>query len=250
MTEITTLMMVTYNRLSLTKQTIGGLLEKTKRPFNLVIVDNNSQDGTKEYLPTVSKDNREYLKAIHIIFNDKNEGIALARNQALKQAVNMGSKWFCTIDNDIEVPEGWLNNCIEILKANKAYGAIGVNMEGVQYPIVTKNGCTFQDKPKGNLGTACMVFPQTTHKMLGFFKEYNKYGLEDSDFGMRVRCAGLKLGYILSPGLHCGDDSGEQNEYRKFKTNQHDSKLKEFNRNCALYVQGKLPIYIPFVGKK
>ena len=45
-----TIMMVTYNRLDLTKKTLEGLFKVTKYPFNLVVVDNASKDGTVEYL--------------------------------------------------------------------------------------------------------------------------------------------------------------------------------------------------------
>ena len=40
--DIATLMMVTYNRLELTKQTIDNIFKNTKHPYNLVIVDNGN----------------------------------------------------------------------------------------------------------------------------------------------------------------------------------------------------------------
>ena len=44
------LLMVTYNRLELTKQTLDSIFKNTKTPFELVIVDNASTDGTVEFL--------------------------------------------------------------------------------------------------------------------------------------------------------------------------------------------------------
>lgn len=231
------LMMVTYNRLELTKKTLENIKNKTNIDYNLIVVDNCSTDGTVEYLKELD---------CHLILNNENLGIGRARNQSLLYADKLGTDWYCTIDNDIDVPDGWLVDSINILKNNKDYGAIGANMESVQYPIVTKNGCTFQDKPRGNLGTACMVFRKELHQAIGFFKEYNKYGLEDSDFGMRARFFGYKLGYLKDNGIHLGVGEYDVGDYRKWKTLQHDSRVAEFQNNCVLYSQNKLPIYVAY----
>jgi GT2 family glycosyltransferase len=231
--------MVTFNRLNLTKLTLESLYKTTEREFNLVIVDNGSSDGTVEYLKT--------LKNITLILNSENQGIAVGRNVGLLEADKFKTDYFCTIDNDVELPTGWLEESITILSANKGYGAIGVNFEPKPYPLVTLNGCTFQDKPAGNLGTATMVFRKQLHQMIGFFNtEYARYGLEDSDWGIRARVAGFKLGYIKQMGIHLGEDNNDVSEYRKFKTQQHDSLVSVFQRNCGLYMQKLKPIYIPF----
>jgi GT2 family glycosyltransferase len=230
-------MMATYNRLDLTKKTIENISNKTKCDYNLIIVDNGSTDGTVDYIKTITS---------HLILNEENLGIGRARNQALAYADKLNTDWYATIDNDIDVPDNWLTDCINILKNNGDYGAIGVNMESTSYPIIVKNGCTFQNKPQGNLGTACMVFRKQLHQAIGFFKEYNKYGLEDSDFGMRARFFGYKLGYLENNGIHLGVGDYDVGDYRKWKTLQHDSRVAEFQRNCVLYSQNKLPIYVPY----
>jgi len=248
----TTLMMVTYNRIDLTKQTLDALFGKDPgRDYNLVIVDNGSTDGTVALLDTMDLtqgmkgDGR--LNKLVVIKLPENKGIAVGRNIALKKADELGTKWYCTIDNDVHMPEGWLEECVNILEANKGYGAIGVNMEDTKYPSITRNGFTFQDKPAGNLGTACMVFRKQMHQMIGFFTtEYGKYGEEDADFGMRARVAGFRLGYISRMGTHLGSDEKDVGEYREFKTKQHNDNLALFKQNCAMYAQGRKPLFIPY----
>ena len=248
MQEITTLMMVTYNRLDLTKKTINHLKESIKIPCNLVVVDNKSEDETFAYLCDLGTELPKPFEKIDIISLGENRGIAKGRNIALQRADELKTKWYCTIDNDVMMPEGWLSECIDILKRNREYGIIGVNMENKQYPIITKNGCSFQNKPQGNLGTACMVFKKQVHQMIGFFNtEYGQYGEEDADFGMRTRVAGFKLGYICKMGTHLGADESEVSEYRKFKTKQHADNLALFQQNCALYAQRRKPLYISYV---
>lgn len=244
------IMMVTYNRLELTKSTIGGLLIKTEYPFQLVIVDNGSTDGTVEWLKEWTKDLDEGF-SVHIQYNKKNRGIAVGRNQALAIATKLPVEWFVTLDNDVSLPHRWLTECVEILSANRQYGGIGVNMENVQYPIVEKGGKRFQDKPRGNLGTACMVFNRSLHKMLGYFNytDYLFYGMEDSDFGARIRVLGLKLGYIEEMGLHLGEGEYDVGKYREFKNEWHAKNLGQFNANCRDYYNRRKPLYINFVDE-
>jgi GT2 family glycosyltransferase len=234
------IMVVTYNRLELTKKTFDNL-SNAGFPYHLIVVDNGSTDGTVEYLFENSDLNTD------VVFLEKNKGIAIGRNIALEKANTLGVSWYCTIDNDVIMPDGWLKECIDILTTNKDYGAIGVNMEGTPYPLVTRNGYTFQNKPQGNLGTACMVFSKQLHKMIGYFNtEYGAYGEEDADFGMRARVAGFKLGYIERMGTHLGEDDQDQGDYRKFKTKQHQDNLNKFRQNCALYAQRKKAIYLSY----
>ena len=42
--------MVTYNRLEFTKQAIESLVTHTRFPHAISVIDNNSQDGTQQYL--------------------------------------------------------------------------------------------------------------------------------------------------------------------------------------------------------
>lgn len=241
-----TIMMVTYNRLDLTKETLDNLISNTDYPFHLIIVDNGSTDGTKDWLSTLSAE--KSLLSVKIHYNNENKGIAIGRNQALALASPMGHDWFVTLDNDVWVPKGWLTEAVDILKHNRQYGAIGVNMENVRYPTVTKGAKTFQDKPRGNLGTACMVFNRSLHKMLGYFNhlDYKLYAHEDADLGMRTRIVGLKLGYIQEMGKHVGEGDRDIGEYREFKNEWHAANLAKFNANCRDYSARRKPIYIDF----
>ncbi len=246
----TAIMMVTYNRLELTKKTLDSLFSQDPGcDYNLVIVDNGSTDGTVDFLDAMGKaiepDGR--LKNLVVIKLPENRGIAVGRNIALKRADELGTKWYCTIDNDVVMPSGWLQECIDILATNKGFGIVGVNMEDSPYPMVTRGGHTFQEKPQGNLGTACMVFRKQVHQMIGFFTtEYGMYGEEDADFGMRTRVAGFKMGYIERMGTHLGADEAEVGEYRVFKTKQHADNLALFKQNCARYSQKTKALFVPY----
>ena len=253
MTSTVAIMMVTYNRLPLTKKMMDNLFEKTNYPFRLIVVDNGSIDGTPEWLKEieltimsrVASDGNSYCIGYRYLLNSTNLGIGVGRNQALKIADEYGDEWLSTVDNDVDFPPNWLKDCIDIMEANPKL-ALGANMECVPYPIVTRNGKTFQLKPDGNLGTACTVFDRRLHNLIGFFiTEYGLYGEEDADFFFRARRVGYELGYLQEMGQPFpGDLDGV--EYRQFKDQCHANNLFKFRQNCAYYMTGQKPIYIPF----
>ena len=238
------IMMVTYNRLELTKKTVDNIYETVKDPFNFVIVDNGSTDYTVNYLNELSKEKNN----IHLKLNDKNKGIAYGRNQCLLIADQLKTEWYVTLDNDVLLHDGWLNECIDVLKANKHFGAIGVSFESVVYPIIKSNNYEFEFKSKGNLGTACMVFHKSLHKLIGFFTtEYGTfYGEEDANFGVRIGFLGLKIGYIKNHGVHIGEGAEDIGPYREFKDNCRKQNLDKFHKDYNDYATKQKSIYIPF----
>jgi GT2 family glycosyltransferase len=243
------LMMVTYNRLDLTKRMLDNFFQVTTSPYRLIIVDNGSTDGTPEYLSSLDKRESTFCQGIYLKFNEKNKGIASGRNQGLKIASQFGDDYLGTLDNDIELPTNWLQNCIDIIAANPSY-SIGVNMEDVSYPLKTLNGQTFQFKELGNLGSACMVFTRELHREIGYFTtEYEHYGEEDANWGFRARRMAYNFGYLKEPGLHFGIGDLDIGEYRAFKDECRQKNLSKFQKDCYAYMQGMKPIFHPYSEK-
>ncbi|WP_077196615.1 glycosyltransferase family 2 protein [Prevotella ihumii] len=74
------IIIVNYNTQTLTKQCIDSILQQTKGvSYEIIVVDNASTDGSKEYF---SKD-----KNIKYIYNNKNIGFGAANNVGMKVAV-------------------------------------------------------------------------------------------------------------------------------------------------------------------
>jgi GT2 family glycosyltransferase len=240
------IMMVTYNRLNFTERMLQSFFETTKSPYDLIIVDNGSQDGTPEYLQKISEKKYQHCQSITLKMNSENRGIATGRNQCLKIAGTLKNKYMSTLDNDVEMPIDWLQNCINIIEKNPNY-YIGINMEDTSYPLKTINGCTFQYKERGNLGSACMVFDRKLHDKIGFFYGYGLlYATEDADFGMRSRIAGYSMGYLKENGVHFGTNELEDTKYRKWKTACHTLNLAPFQKRCRDYANGSVPIFYPY----
>jgi GT2 family glycosyltransferase len=102
------LVMFTYNRIEYTKLSLQTLMDNTYYPFDLVIVDNNSTDGTQSWLEEFRKQHPDRIK--NIIYNSKNYGLPGPTNSFWQStAADLLGK----VDNDTLVPEGWLERLIE-----------------------------------------------------------------------------------------------------------------------------------------
>jgi len=253
MNSTVSLMMVTYNRLELTKRMLESLFRHTDSPFRLIIVDNGSTDGTVDWLqndPWLKEKiwKTDYCVGEDIQFNEKNLGIAIGRNQGLKLANKYNDEWLSTLDNDIEFVPGWLSKALDILSTNPKF-AVGLNMEGNHYPILSRNGKSFQYKRDGNLGTACTVFSRELHKTIGYFiTEYGLYSCEDSDFFFRARLHGYEMAYLPEMGIHIGEGENDKGEYREFKNIAHAEVSVKFRKSCGEYSRGQRKTYIDFDG--
>ncbi len=246
-----TVMMVTYNRLDLTKITFQTTMRNTGCDYNLVVIDNNSSDETIEWIQEeVGK--IANIKNFELRSMDKNMGIGYGRNMGLFVYDECFSdcKYLCTLDNDVVLQENWLIDCCNTLAYSKNIGACGVNLEGVDYSKTTLHGETIQIKPRGNLGTAAMVFPKIAHTKLGFFcNDYAMYAHEDADWGFRLRMIYKILAYLGEQGNHIGVGENDSGEYRKMKDKYWDINMPKYNKNINNYIQGTKSIYIDFKPK-
>lgn len=72
----------TYNRLELLKRAVQSVQNQTYKNFEIIIVDDNSSDGTQDFLVGLAKvDSR-----IRYFFKDKNSGACVSRNIAINFA--------------------------------------------------------------------------------------------------------------------------------------------------------------------
>lgn len=95
---------VTFNRLNLLKDVIKSLREQNSKIEEILVVNNSSSDGTKEWLET-QKD----LKVIH----QGNYGGAGGFSTGVKWAFENGYDWFWLMDDDIEMTHDCLEKLME-----------------------------------------------------------------------------------------------------------------------------------------
>ncbi len=100
----------TYNRAYIIKQCIDSIFNQTYKEFELIIVNDHSEDNTVELLKTIT-DSR--LKIINL---EKEKGAQAARNEGIK---NTSGDWVCFNDSDDFWQENKLKIHIKYLKKLK-----------------------------------------------------------------------------------------------------------------------------------
>lgn len=129
----------TYNRPELLDRMIGSLLKQTYANWELVIIDDSTDDETKKYMD-------KHLNNLQIIYrkNDNNEGLPYSRNRGIDIAKG---DWITFLDDDdIYVDSTALQRVVDVLKSDNLSWHIfnRVNPAGVSFTKClepTDNNC-------------------------------------------------------------------------------------------------------------
>ena len=93
----------TYNQSFFLEKCINSILSQTFTSWELIIIDNYSNDNTQQIIEKFND------KRIKVIKYNNNNIIAKSRNLGIKNAI---SDWICFIDTD----DIWFKNKLEITK--------------------------------------------------------------------------------------------------------------------------------------
>lgn len=113
------IIIVNYNSKLLLKQCLHSLEKATECiDSEIIVVDNNSTDGSGEYLP-------QKFPAVKFVFNKENVGFAKACNQGYK--ISSGD-YVLFLNPDTIIPGNCLQECISFFQTHADAGAAGVRM--------------------------------------------------------------------------------------------------------------------------
>jgi GT2 family glycosyltransferase len=126
-------------------------------PFNVVVVDNASSDGSDEMV-------REHFPQVCLITNKENAGFAKANNQAISTT---DSKYILLLNPDTVVLPDALQMLVEFMESNPGAGAAGSRVLN----------------PDGSLQTSCYVAPTLSHEFFRLFHLSRLY--PDSAYQMK-----------------------------------------------------------------
>lgn len=234
------IVVLNYNRRELSKKTICNLLKKTTVPHELILVDNGSIDGTRQYLKTVVGNNN--TKKVIRVFNERNFGVAGGRNSGLKEA---SGDYLMTIDDDILVPDDYDNKFIEACTKIERLGITGINVESSIYPIKKIDGVSMQIKD-GNLGGGCLCMRRDVFEQVGYYSTDFVYGGEDCDMYIRIKQLKLRSMYIEPKGRHIDPRTNKAYEaLKKFCHSAKSGSFKKVGDNELKYRKTK-NVYIPY----
>lgn len=100
----------TYNRIALVERAIDSVLRQSIKPFDIIVVDDGSDDGTSEMI-------QKKYRSINLV-QQQNSGVSAARNNGIKHAKG---DWISLLDSDDEWTEKKLENQVNRLIKNPDY---------------------------------------------------------------------------------------------------------------------------------
>lgn len=232
------IVVVTYNRLEYSRQCLQSVLDNTDVPFEVIVVDNGSTDGTPDWLTELKARHGEKIR---LIFNDVNLGCAVAYNQGFKQAAGDP---ICRVDNDVILPEGWASSFMRIWDAHPDLGMLTTDLEteprehpervGVFRPHLTYFTQTVWHD--AGLGSWCMAHRRSMFEQIGYYRtDFGLIVMNDTDLEKRAQNAGYRLGTVS--GLRVGHlwqmASDEEQAYNYWKIEEQRRQVEVWNRLWA-----------------
>lgn len=93
------------------KEIIGDCVDSLHRTdysnFEIIVVDNNSSDGSQEFI-------RNNYPDIYLVENKKNEGVAEGQNIGILKALERNADYIFVINNDIIVDENTIKTLLQV----------------------------------------------------------------------------------------------------------------------------------------
>lgn len=192
---------VTFNRLGLTVKNISSILDSTD-DFELHIIDNNSTDGTWNYIQDLNDSRIKSKTRLSV-----NSGQIYASNLNLTR--RKPDQYFITVDNDIYFEtKDWISRFMKVFETFPDVGLLGLQ-KSWPYPeqlppVVLKiqNGIfyleldnTYPDIMRNYVPGCCMCLRPELIKEIGYWSEENYFG--DVELSNRINnYTDFKSGFV------------------------------------------------------
>lgn len=231
------IIIVTYNSKEDLKECLPSVLNQDYPAFEVIIVDNHSEDGTVEFV-------ERYSPQIQSISNNENLGCAQANNIGINATK---AKYVVILNPDTVVAQRWLSELVRVMEEDESVGACQsrvllynqpdiINTEGndVHYlgftwcrnygQLATNN--TEIEETLGLSNCACILRREALEKVGQIVELYVMY-LEDTELGIRLYQAGYKV--VVNPNSVV---------YHKYRFSRGEHKVFYLERNRLLLLLG------------
>ena len=229
--ERVTLVLPLFNQLALTRACFDSL-RRTTEPFRMVVIDNGSTDGTREFLRAFP-----YPYPLRVIENDDNRSVIASLNRAWPSAE---TELVCFLHNDTEMLDpGWLTKLVAALAEPGVgmaglFGAKRMRRDGrfVGRAIVHSLADRPTVKAAGEdvvvVDAVCMCLRRRLLEELGGLDErYGFYHGFDKDLSLAVRERGLRCRVVDARFLHHGGGTRARDFAREPERERRDLGLRK-----------------------
>lgn len=255
------IVILNYNGKRWLEQCLPTIKKIKYKPLEVIIVNNGSTDDSGDFV-------RKKYPGFKLIELQPNRGFAGANNIGVKHA---SGKYVLIINNDTEVPPGFLKPMVDRMEEDKTIGVIQPKIRSLRKKHLLDAACSFytstgfqyhygyyQSQSKKQYNKEHYVYSAKGACLFTRRKEYLKFGgldedficyVEESDFCHRMWLAGYKVLYLPKSYIYHwggGDMSvmerSETTIYRSFR-----NRFYSYFKNLSLIELIKLlPVHIIF----
>jgi hypothetical protein len=213
---------------------LSSLYKQTFKDFEVIFVDNDSQDDSIEYV-------KKNFPKVRIIESKKNLGFAAGNNLGVRHA---RGKYVFILNLDTQIEKNCLKELVECAKRNRNSGLCPkilffdkrdkINTTGIAFSYLGFGWCDNLEKNDKDFleekelifpsGAAFLIDKETFNEVGGFDKNYFIY-YEDADLGWRLRLKGYKV--VLAPKARV---------YHKYFFGRHPRKFYFAERNRIITI--------------
>lgn len=209
MNKLVFIIIVNFNGLKDTSECINSLLKLVYDKFQILVIDNNSEDNSEEELSS-------NFPKIKVIQTGNNFGYAKGNNIGISYALEHGAEYLWLLNNDVIVDKDSLGSLIDRYAQSDNAAIVGskilnyYNHEMIDYAggiFNMKNGMTYHinrneiDKKiceekliNTEFITGCSMFlSKEIFNIIGFMDENYFLYCEDVDWSIRARLKGYDL---------------------------------------------------------
>jgi rhamnosyltransferase len=179
-----------------TYQPDAALLENLRRLVRqipkVIVVDNGSDGATAKLVESAGT-----LAGVHLIRNGSNLGIATALNIGVRCALQSGSKWIATFDQDSAIPEHYFDQLFRAYEMCPRSQSVGMIVPGVW---AAPDAMTNKKHPvlpawsfvRGAVNSGSLVKAEV-FETAGFYDDALFIDYVDMDFCLRLQKCGFKI---------------------------------------------------------
>jgi GT2 family glycosyltransferase len=206
------------------------LTTQSHRDFEVIVVDNGSNDGSIELL-----NNKEFT-SVRRIENSVNLGYCAANNQGIRAALG---RYVALLNNDAEADPLWLEELVGALESDPGLGMAASKILAYEdrglidkaghliYPDGQNRGRGTGERDHGQYdrpeetawpdGSAAIYRREMLEQIGGFDEDFFAYA-DDAELGLRARIAGWRCLYVPTAVAYhrLGSTLGRHSERRLF----------------------------------
>lgn len=223
-----TVVIPNYNGISYIKNCLDSLLvERERKEFAIIVVDNNSTDGSRELV-------RERYPQVDLICFEENTGFCKAVNAGITAS---RTEFVILLNNDTTVEDGFVLALEEAMERYPKAFSVGAKLVDMKNPGIVDDAGDFYcalgwafARGTGNTSdkytkeievfSACAgaaIYRKSVLDKIGYFDELHFAYLEDLDIGYRAKIHGYRNYFTPNAVVHHAGSASSGSRHNAFK---------------------------------